>query len=316
MYYIGVNFNATVLTAGVVSKDGNIVSKLTAPTLKYRKPEIILKDVAELCLKVVKEANLDMEEDIEYIGIASAGIVDKETGYIIYSSNLIDKEVHVRAEIQKYINKPVYVENDANCYALAESMFGGAKGYKNSVTIIIGRNIGGGIIVDDNIYRGAFYGSGEVGHQVIVFEGEKCKCGRSGCWEAYASATALVRDARIEVVRHPESEMYSMINGDLRLMSYEVPFAAAKKGDIWAKYLVNEYIKYVAVGLINIINILQPEVIVIGGMLEQQGEELINDIAGIVYNKIYGNHVKSITKICRAKLDYDAVIIGAALIGK
>ena len=255
-----------------------------------------------------------MEHDIRSIGIASSGIVDKENLKIIYSTNFDKYNLKIKDEICKYINKPLYIENDANCYALAESLLGAAQGYKNSVTLIIGYSIGAGIIVDGKVYRGSFYGSGEVGHQVIVYEGEKCKCGRHGCWEAYASASALVRDARIEIIRHPESMMFQMVNGDSRLMSYDIPFAAAQAGDLWAKHLVYEYTKYVATGLINIINILQPDAIVIGGRLALQGSWMIDSIADIVTNKIYGNNVKRVTKICQAKLDYDAIIIGAALL--
>ena len=154
------------------------------------------------------------------------------------------------------------------------------------------------------------------GHHVIVLDGEKCECGRRGCWAAYASSTAIVRDARIAAIRHPESEMFKMVNGDLRLMSYRIPFQAAKKGDEFAKEIVYMYKRYIALGLINIVNILQPDAIAIGGKMRKVGDEFIDDVAQLVKEKTFGQHADKKTKILLTQLDYDAVIIGATMLEK
>lgn len=319
MYYLGVNFGRTSITAGVVNEKGEVILSGAVPTLKYRKYETILKDMADLCIKVVHSANLDIDRDIQCVGVGSSGTPDKKNGVLLYSSYFDFYNIPIRSELRKYIDLPIYLENDANCYALAESMLGSAKDHNNSVTVILGNAIGAGIIVNGKIYNGAFSGAGEVGHHVIVFEGEKCNCGRQGCWEAYASANSLVRDARIQAIRHPESEMFKMVNGDIRVMSANIPFEAAKTGDKWANEIVKLYIRYVSVGLINIINILQPDAIVLGGKMTVQGDYLLKPIADIVAKKTYGFDIKNNdnerkTKIYAAKLGYEAVIIGAAMI--
>lgn len=316
MYYVGVNFDITNMVAGVVDEDRNIILKESVPTLRYRSIPEILNDLSSLISRIVKKAGLDIEKDIKYVGIGSYGTIDRKTGMLIYSSYFGLRDVQLLDEIKKYIKIPVYVENDANCYALAESRLGATKGYKNSVIVTIGTAMSGGIIIEGEVYHGAFYGAGEFGHHVIVLDGEKCECGRRGCWAAYASSTAIVRDARIAAIRHPESEMFKMVNGDLRLMSYRIPFQAAKKGDEFAKEVVYMYKRYIALGLINIVNILQPDAIAIGGKMRKVGDEFIDDVAQLVQEKTFGQHADKKTKILLTELDYDAVIIGATMLEK
>lgn len=316
MYYVGVNFDITNIVAGVVDEDRNIILKESVPTLRYRSIPEIVNDLAMLINRIVKKAGLDLEKDIKYIGIGSYGTIDREKGVLIYSSYFGLRDVPLLDEIKKHIKIPVHLENDANCYALAESRFGATKGYKNSVIVTIGTAMSGGIIVEGEVYHGAFYGAGEFGHHVIVLDGEKCECGRRGCWAAYASSTAIVRDARIAAIRHPESEMFKMVNGDLRLMSYRIPFEAAKKGDEFAKEIVHMYKRYIALGLINIVNILQPDAIAIGGKMRKVGDEFIDDVAKMVQEKTFGQHADKKTKILLTQLDYDAVIIGATMLEK
>lgn len=316
MYYIGVNFDITNMVAGIVDEDRNIVLKESVPTIRNRSIDEIINDMAMLIHRIVKKAGLNLEKDIKYVGIGTYGTIDRENGVIIYSSYSDYRDLPLVDKIKKHIKVPVHLENDANCYALAESRFGATKGYKNSVIVTIGTAISGGIIVEGEVYHGAFYGAGEFGHHVIVLDGEKCECGRRGCWAAYASSTALVRDARIEAIRHPESEMFKMVNGDLRLMSYRIPFEAAKKGDEFAKEIVYMYKRYVALGLINIVNILQPDAIAIGGKMRKVGDEFIEDVAQLVKEKTFGQHAVEKTKILLTELDYDAVIIGATMLEK
>ena len=161
MYYVGVNFDITNMVAGVVDEDRNIVLKESVPTLRYRSIPEILSDLALLIHRIVKKAGLDLEKDIKYVGIGSYGTIDKETGVLIYSSYFGLRDVHVMDEIKKFIKVPVYLENDANCYALAESRLGATKGYKNSVIVTIGTAMSGGIIIEGEVYHGAFYGAGE-----------------------------------------------------------------------------------------------------------------------------------------------------------
>lgn len=317
MYYLGVNFGRTVITVGVVDENGEIIIKGSVPTLKYRGIEDIVKDIATLCIRVVNNAKLNIDKDIVSIGIAITGIPDKKDGTIVYSSYFDYHTVQVKSILKQYINLPIYIENDANCYGLAESRWGAAKGFKNSVTVNIGQGVGAGIIVDGKIYNGAFSGAGELGHHVIVVDGEPCHCGRRGCWECYASEDALIRDAKILSIKYPKSEIFKMVNGDFRVMSYNTPFEAAKMGDKYAVELINKYIKYMAVGVINIANILQPDVIVIGGKVMEQGEYFLDSLKNEVEKHHYGDHLSNTLRAPEIKLSqlgYDAIIMGAAML--
>ncbi len=311
MFYVGVNFDITNIVAAVIDDDGNILVKESAPTLKYRELTEIIGDMAALIEKTVKKAGLDLNKDIEHVGVGCYGTINRETGVLIYSSYFGFRDVPLLDEIKKFIKIPVYIENDANCYALAESRLGATKGLKNSVIVTIGTAMSGGIIINGEVYHGAFYGAGEFGHHVIVLDGERCECGRNGCWAAYASSTALVRDARIAAIRHPESIMFKMVNGDLRLMSYNIPFDAAKQGDIYAKDVVFQYARYIALGLINIINILQPDAIAIGGKIINIDETFLDTVSELVKEKTFGQKK---TKIMLTEMNYDAVLIGAAML--
>ena len=315
MYRLGVNFDLTYITAGIVDETGKMLIKESIPTLKYRNFEEIVKDMAHLCIRVADKYSLNIDNDIEFIGIGCYGSTDSKNGTIIYSSYFGFKNVALAKEMKKYVNIPVYCDNDANCYALAENRIGATKGLRNTVIITIGTAISGGIIIEDKIYPGLAYGAGEFGHHVIIYGGEQCECGRNGCWAAYASTHALVRDARIMAVRHPESMLFKMVNGDIRLMSFGTPFAAAKKGDPYAQQVVDEYTKYVALGLINVVNVLQPEAIAIGGKIRKIGQDFINNVNKIVSAKTFGQYEDDKkTKVIMCDLDYDAVIIGATML--
>ena len=316
MYSLGINFDLTYITCGIVDCEGKILIKESIPTLKYRKFEEIIRDMAQLCIRVVKKAGLDINSDIDFIGIGCYGSIDNKNGIMIYSSYFGFKNVKIAEEMHKYINNvPILCENDANCYALAESKIGATKGLKNTIIVTIGTAISGGIIIDNKIYNGKAFGAGEFGHHVVVYQGEKCECGRKGCWAAYASTNALLRDARIMAIRHPESLLFKMVSGDLRLMSFKTPFDAAKNGDEYAKEIVENYKKYMALGLINIVNVLQPEAIAIGGKIRKLGSSFIEEVAEIVAGKTFGQYEEDRkTQILMCDLDYDAVIIGATML--
>lgn len=314
MYYIGVDLGGTNIAVGIVTEEGKLLSKKSIPTFRQRNYKEILKDMGELCLNVIKEEGIKLKE-VHSVGVGSPGTPDPENGILVYANNLNFKDVPIRTELQKYINVPIYLENDANCAALGEAVAGAAKDFKNSVTVTLGTGVGGGIVIDGKIFSGSFYGGAEIGHHVIVVDGEQCTCGRRGCWEAYASASALIRDARIAAAKYPESQVFKLVNGDIRLINAKIPFDAAQQGDKVGQELVDNYIKYLGMGIANMHNILQPEVVVIGGGVCAQGDNLLNPLREILQNEVYGNEpVKTQLRI--AKLGNDAGIIGAAMLGK
>jgi len=319
MYRIGVNFDLEYITAGIVDADSKeiIGKKESIPTLKYRSVEAVTKDIADLCIKVCENGWLDMEKDIEYIGIGCHGAIDIEKGILIHTSWMEHFEnAEIVKEVKKYINKDVYLEQNANCYALAESRIGVTKEYKNSVVLILGKGITGGIILDGKIYHGSFFGAGEFGHHVIIYDGEECTCGRKGCWSAYASHDALVRDGRIMAVRHPESLMFRMVNGDIRLLGVDTIYKAEEQGDKYAAEVLENYAKYVSLGMVNIINILQPAAIAFGGRMSKNADHYIDFVRKIVREKVFGQEDENRrTKILYASMtDCDGIIVGASML--
>ena len=216
----------------------------------------------------------------------------------------------LRAKIQGEINLPVYLENDANCAALGEHMVGAAKGSDSSITVTLGTGIGGGIILGGKIISGAYGDAGEIGHMVISPNGEPCTCGTHGCWEAYASATALIRQAKIASIYAPESQIVKEVDNDLRLITGKTVFDAADLGDETAKSVIQQYLFYVSIGLANLVNILQPETIAMGGGICAQGEKILRPIGEMTESMVFGRNLK--TKLVTAALGNDAGIIGAA----
>ncbi|MBE6022983.1 MAG: ROK family glucokinase [Cellulosilyticum sp.] len=315
MYYLGVDLGGTTIKVGLVNETYQIIQSISGPTGRERSFEEVLKDMAMLCKAVMDKEGIT-EEDIHSIGIGSPGIASPNEGVILSSSNLNFDHVNVRHEIQKYIHTDVYVENDANCAALGEVICGAAKGEDNVIVVTLGTGVGGGIIANGKINRGSFFGAGEIGHQVISFEGGlQCGCGRKGCWEQYASATALIRQAKEAVAKHPESQILALAkDGKIENINAKVVFDAAKTGDKVASDVLETYYKYIACGLTNLINTLEPSMIVLGGGMSAQKEYLTNPVTKYVQEEMYGG-LSLKTKITAATLGNDAGIIGAAFLG-
>lgn len=315
MYYLGVDLGGTTIKVGLVDENYQILQSISGPTGRERSAEEVLKDMAMLCLEVMNKQGIT-EKDIHSIGIGSPGIASPEDGVILSSSNLNFDYVNVRREIQKYINVDVYVENDANAAALGEVICGAAEGEENVVVVTLGTGVGGGLVSNGKINRGSHFGAGEIGHQVIRFgDGEPCGCGRRGCWEQYASATALIRQAQTAASTHPESKLVSLSKDHLiENINAKVVFDAAQAGDEVAAQVLDTYFKYIACGVTNIINTLEPSMIVLGGGMSAQKEYLTNPVIRYVQEEMYGG-LNLKTKITAATLGNDAGIIGAAFLG-
>ena len=215
--------------------------------------------------------------------------------------------------------KPVYIENDANAAAKAEAMAGVAKGAPYSVMITLGTGLGGGIVIGGKVYSGFNFAGAELGHIVIEKDGRQCSCGRKGCWEAYSSATGLVNMTKDAILAARESgratAMEEMIGGDLSKVSARTAFNAMKQGDEVGAKAVDEYISYLACGIVNILNIFQPNVLSIGGGVCNEGDNLMKPLLEKVWGETYTREGTPRTEIKIAKLGNDAGIIGAAVLG-
>lgn len=312
MYYIGVDLGGTNIAVGIVDSNGNIIKKISAPTPPNGDYIKVVKAMVDLCKKVAGEAKLELS-DIEAVGIGCPGSIDYKKGTVAYSNNLRFDDAPIRDEFQKHWDIPVALENDANAAAYGEYIAGGNKA-SVFVAITLGTGVGGGVVINGKIFRGANDAGAELGHTVFIHNGALCTCGRKGCWEAYASASALINQTKIAMEKHPESlmskyfEKYGKVNG-------QIAFGAAKEGDAVANQVVKTYIGYVADGITNMINIFQPDKIVIGGGISNEGDYILKPIREHVqrydYNKLFKR-----AEVSLATLRNDAGIIGAALAAK
>lgn len=312
MYTIGIDLGGTNIVAAVVDDKYNIVGKSKTPTNSPRSAEEIFDDIAKVCREAIAEAKLTID-DISSIGMGTPGTVNGD-GIIEFANNLGFNNVPARDMLRERLGDlPVYIDNDANCAALGEAYAGCGNGSNNFVAVTLGTGVGSGIIVDGKIVKGVNFAGGECGHMVIMVDGEQCTCGRKGCWEAYASATALIRQTKAAMEKYPDSVMHELAAEEGKV-SGRTAFDAMRKGDIAGIKVVNDYIKYVACGLINIVNALQPEIVCVGGGICNEGDTLLKPLNRYVNAERYSIHSKIQTKILRAQLGNDAGIIGAALL--
>ncbi len=311
MYRLGIDLGGTNIVAGVVDDGYNIVATAKRKTLTDRTNEEIISDMAAAALEAIQTAGLKAS-DIESAGVGSPGSIDPDKGIVIYTNNIGFKDVHLAEMLKDKTGIDFYIDNDANAAAYGEFLAGAGKGTKDFVMITLGTGVGGGVIIDGKIYTGFNYAGAELGHTVVHMDGELCTCGRLGCWEAYASATALIRQTKQAMIRFPKSLMWELVDGDINKVNGLTAFDAMRKGDEAGKQVVDKYIYYIAVGVANNINIFQPEVFCIGGGISKEGDNLITPLNKYYEGDNYGRTLPKKTEIKVAMLGNDAGIIGAA----
>ncbi len=318
MYRIGIDLGGTNIAAGLVDEQFTILSQDSTPTLVGRPGEEIVSDIARLCRTICENTGITLL-DVTSIGIASPGIVDNDTGCVVYANNLGFRHFPIIPLLREQTGvEKIYIENDANAAAWGEAIAGAAKGSRSSVMITLGTGVGGGIVSDGKVYKGFNNAGGELGHIVIQVGGEPCTCGRRGCWEAYSSATALIRMTREKLDACQASgratamtelvEKKGKING-------RTAFDGMRLGDEAATEVVNEYVDYLASGIASMINIFQPEVLSIGGGISNEGQFLLDLVVPKVRAQQYGTDLVPLTDIRIATLRNNAGIIGAAVLG-
>ena len=313
MFTIGIDLGGTNIVAAVVDEKYNIIAKAKTPTAVPRSAELIFDDIAKVCKEAVEKAGLTMD-DISSVGLGTPGTVNSD-GVIEFANNLNFDNVPAKDMIiERLGDKPVYVANDATCAALGEAYAGCGNGAKNFIAVTLGTGVGSGVIVDGKIVTGVNNAGGECGHMVIVVDGEACTCGRHGCWEAYASATALINQTKKAMEQYPDSVMHQLAEEEGKV-SGKTAFDAMRRGDIAGIKVVDQYIKYVACGIINLVNALQPEIICVGGGICNEGETLLRPLRRYIEAERYSVYSKIQTKILKAELGNDAGIIGAAILG-
>lgn len=308
-YYLGIDVGGTSIKAGIVDKSGNIVYKNSCKTLAERGSDAIMADIIALAQSLIFDNGLGYQ-DIEAVGMGIPGSIYSQVGLVIDSYNIRFSMVPVVEIFTKEIPIATVIDNDANVAALGEAVFANDEGYRYIVLITLGTGVGGGVVIDGKIYSGNKGVGAEVGHMSVMMDGRVCNCGNIGCWEQYASATALIADTKTKIAQYPESELAKIAKKDDRVTA-RTAFEARKAGDKAGCEVIEDYVKYVGTGLGNLANIFRPEVILIGGGVSNEGEYFIDMLQEYTNKCLYSAKAAEV-KIKRAKLLNDAGILGAA----
>ena len=311
-YFVGIDLGGTNIASAVVDEYGNIYGRATRKTAMPRPYNEIFDDMV-LCAKESAQNSGIKWENIESVGIGCPGAINKETGYVDFSNNLDFYDVPIVDYMENALGKKVYVENDANSAAWGEFVAGGGKGTDSMILLTLGTGVGSGIILNGHLFRGAFGTGAELGHAIIIADGEKCTCGRCGCLEAYASATALINQAKIKASQNPTCEIMKKCGGDISKINGKTVFTS---NDDVAKSIIHTYLGYLSEGVVNIVNMVQPEVICLGGGVSGAGERILEPIRKAIKEKAFARFGKKHTQMKIASLGNDAGIIGAALLWK
>lgn len=306
MYRIGIDLGGTGIAVGVLDERGTLAASASAPTRAELGAEQLLDDIAQCVMNGLNFAGIGLEE-CAGIGIGAPGNCDTELGIVRNAPNLGWKNVPACEMLQQRLGLPAFLANDADCAALGETVFGEAKGRSSVLLITLGTGVGGGFVLGGKLWSGHLGRGGEFGHMRIAQDGLPCGCGQRGCWEAYASATALIRQAAEAAAGHPESALNIPEITDGRSI-----YAAAAAGDETAKAVTARYATYVGVGLVNLINTLAPEIVLLGGGIAGAGEALLGPVTDYVRKHTFLRDPALLPDIRIASLGNSAGMFGAA----
>ena len=314
-FVIGVDLGGTKISSAAVSDDGTATHGLRSiPT----QPELGADGVVDRIIGLIEGVILDTinetgatRKDFIGIGVGAPGPLDRENGLVVVAPNLGWRDFPLRDRVSIPLGLPVTLDNDANCATVGEWWLGAARGGRNVIGITIGTGIGGGIIVDGTLYHGASDVAGEVGHTTIDVNGRYCKCGNYGCLEAYASGPAIATRAREALVREDTASMLpSMVDGQLDRITAETVYDAAKAGDGLAHEIVRDTARYLGAGIASLLNIMNPDVVVVAGGVTHAGEALFGPLRAEVRRRAFGSAVRAV-RIVPAELPGTAGVVGA-----
>ena len=307
-YYIGIDLGGTFIKGGIVDDTGNILISDKVPTESEKGAGRVALNIANLGKSLLEKLNLTVS-DMVGVGIGVPGMIDSGKGEVVYSNNLQWEHFLIGEEVEKLIGLPVKIANDANVAALGETKFGCGKDYNSTVMLTLGTGVGGGIVLDGKLVEGNRSAGAELGHSVIVAGGEQCTCGRKGCLEAYASATALIRDTKRAMLANKDSKMWEI--GSIDNVSGKTAFDYMEC-DSAAKAVVENYIEKLGVGITNLANELRPEAVILGGGVCAQGDTLIKPLQAFVDKEIFAGKKGPQVKLVTATLENSAGLLGAA----
>lgn len=316
--YLGIDLGGTNIAVGIVDENYKIVARAKNHTRVPCPEAELTEQLAQTALQALEKANLTLD-DVPWIGVGSPGSIDSKAGVVGFAGNLDLHSYALADQLSSRLNgKKVLVENDANAAAFGEFMAGALKGTNDGLAVTLGTGIGGGLIIDGKIYSGCNGAAGELGHQVIAVNGRPCTCGRRGCWEAYASATGLIKTTQEVMQANPDKNapIWTIPNGDVKKVDGRTAFDAMRAGDPLGQEAVDKFIADLGTGIANCINIFQPDVICIGGGICNEGETLMRPLRAYIEKEVFLVPNGKQTELRTAELGNDAGIIGAALLGQ
>jgi len=314
-YVIGVDVGGTNVKVAVVGLQGKIYTKKVFSTRKHPHANELISILIDYIRAVICDYKIS-KKNILGIGIGTPGLVDSERGIIHYLVNIKGfKEVPLKRIIERKLGIPTFLDNDVNVMALGELYYGSGRGVENMICLTLGTGVGGGIIINGKLYRGSSLAAGEVGHITINEDGPRCNCGNNGCMETYVGNSYLVKNAVKRIKKNKKTLIYKLVDGNLAKITPKIISSAADKGDRLAKELLKEAGRHLGVGLANIINILNPGKIIIGGGIAEAGKILFDAIRDSV-NERAMKVSRDAARIVKARLGKDAGLIGAAALVK
>ena len=315
-FILGVDVGGSKIAAAVATTQGKILARGYNPTSAQAGPNIVINRILVTMEETLSRSKVDAAQ-LSGIGIGVAGIIDSENGKVIFSPNLPGwRELPLKDIVQQHFGILTYLANDASLAALGEWSFGLGRKVANLIYVSVGTGIGGGIIVDGNLYTGASGAAGEIGHMTVDVNGQRCNCGNTGCWETLASGTALAREAVKRIAQGEQTTIMKLVDGDMSQIDAKIIFEAAQQGDELANELISRLGFYLGVGLANLVNIFNPELILIGGGVAKMNDLLLQPAISVVKERAFEIEA-NIVEIRPALLGDDSCLLGAvALVSK
>ncbi len=313
--YAGIDIGGTNIKFGLIDSEGKILHREHRPTMAEKGAAPLLHLITNIAERLLYFA---AEEDfpVNYVGVGSPGAVDYEVGKVIGPCPNIEgwQGTEIGASLRERLNMPVYVDNDVNAMALAESRFGAAAGARSAVCVTVGTGVGGGVIIDGKVRRGASSSAGELGHMTINFDGPKCNCGNNGCLEMYCCSQAMIDSMKQKVDKGLSDILKEVLDGNPDNLTIKKLFLAARKGDEAASEVIKETAVYLGIGLSGIVNLLNPEVVVVGGGIIDGGAGFLEIVTAEIRKRAFSSAVSNL-RVVKASLGNAAGFIGAGLLG-
>lgn len=307
-YRIGIDLGGTAIKAAVVDEAYQVICSHQLPTAEGF--ERVVADMAEAARIAAAKAELEWK-DFPSVGIGTPSCINPKTGLLVFSNNTNWRNMPLKQELEKHIPLPIFIENDANCAVVGETLAGAARGYKHVLMLTLGTGVGGGLILNGRLFSGGDGMGAELGHTPLVAGGELCTCGIRGCLEAYASVTALIRQTEAAMANDPDTRMHAHAKAHGGV-SGRTAFDCAREGDAVARSVVDQYCAYLAAGIGGFVNVFRPEIILLGGGLSDAGDTLLEPVRRKTEHHVFAGDIIGMPPIERAALGNAAGTIGAA----